>query len=157
MPSHSFSVAAGEGRSASVGMGGLVAVKVSGGDTDGALAVFEAPTLPGAGPPLHLHQVENEWFYVLAGEHDFQIGDQRFRLSPGGSAYAPRLIPHTWLNVGGSAGRILSIVQPAGQLEAFMNEFSACVSRGDTDPGRLAALFEKYAMKVVGPPLRTTP
>ena len=135
------------------GMGGQLALKVSGVDTQGAFAVFEAPTLPDAGPPLHLHQIENEWFYVLAGEHDFQVGDQHFRLAPGGSAYAPRLIPHTWLNIWTSAGRIVSIAQPAGQLEAFMIEFSQWLSRRESDRARLATLFEKYAMTVVGPSL----
>jgi quercetin dioxygenase-like cupin family protein len=71
-----FSVASGESRSPNIfGMGGQLSLKVSGADTPGAFVVFEVPTLPDAGPPLHLHQVENEWFYVLAGEHDFKIGD----------------------------------------------------------------------------------
>jgi mannose-6-phosphate isomerase-like protein (cupin superfamily) len=149
-----FLVAAGESRTPKMAvLGGQIAIKVSGRDTDGAYAVLEIPTAPLSGPPLHFHIIENEWFYVLEGEHDFQIGNERLRLRPGASVLAPKLIPHTWVNVGGCSGKMLTVAQPAGRLEEFFSEFGEFVSRGRLDPGQLGQVFEKYAMKVVGPPL----
>jgi mannose-6-phosphate isomerase-like protein (cupin superfamily) len=51
-----------------------IAVKVSGDDTGGAMAVLEVRTAVDAGPSLHVHHVENEWFYALEGEYDIQVG-----------------------------------------------------------------------------------
>ena len=136
-------------------MTGQLSVKVSGTDTGGAFAVFEVPTVPYAGPPLHLHHTENEWFYTLDGEHDFQVGDKIYHLAPGGNIFAPRMMPHTWQNVGDSQGRMLTLVQPAGRLEAFFALFSKLLSVRVLSTAATKALFEEYDMEVVGPPLPT--
>jgi mannose-6-phosphate isomerase-like protein (cupin superfamily) len=149
-----FVVEAGESRSPKTAvLGGQILVKVSGRDTGGAYAVLEIPTVPLSGPPLHFHEIEDEWFYGLEGQHEFQIGDERFRIGPGASVLAPKRIPHAWLNVGSSAGKMLTIAQPAGQLEQFFVEFASLIVTGRPDPVKMSQLFEKYAMKVVGPPL----
>jgi hypothetical protein len=49
-----------------VGMAGDPDLKASQHSTGGALSVFE--TTIGAGPPLHVHDREDECFYVLDGE-----------------------------------------------------------------------------------------
>jgi mannose-6-phosphate isomerase-like protein (cupin superfamily) len=92
-----FAVEAGAsrpGRSIEVS-GRQILVKASGEDTGGEFALFEVPARPGAGPPLHMHHIENEYFFVLDGELDVQVGEEVTRLKAGGSAYAPRMIPHT--------------------------------------------------------------
>jgi quercetin dioxygenase-like cupin family protein len=148
-----FFVSPGESRSpATAALGGGISVKVSGKDTHGAFAVFEIPTAPGSGPPLHFHQIENEWFYVLQGEHEFQMGHEHYRIAAGGSIFGPRLLPHTWVNVSNSTGNMLAITQPAGMLEDFFVEF-ALFAKAPADPAAVALLFEKFSMKVVGPPL----
>jgi mannose-6-phosphate isomerase-like protein (cupin superfamily) len=148
-----FEVRFGESRSSkTVALGGEISVKVSGRDTHGAFAVFEIPTAPSSGPPLHFHHIENEWFYILQGEHEFQMGDRHYRVGAGGSIFGPRLLPHTWVNVSNSPGRMLTITQPAGTLEGFFVEFAG-LAREPGDPAALARLFEKFSMKIVGPPL----
>lgn len=128
-------------------------LSVKGTDTGCAFAVFEVPTVPFAGPPLHVHHTENEWFYTLDGQHDFQVGDKIYHLASGGSIFAPRMVPHTWQNVGDSPGRMLTLVQPAGCLEAFFALFSKLVSIGALSTTAAKALFEEYDMEVVGQPL----
>ena len=98
-----FAVEAGSSRPGkSIPVSGRrILVKVSGTDTGGSFALFEVPAGPNAGPGLHMHHVENEVFYVLEGELDVQVGTEIVRLGPGGSVYAPRLIPHTWQPAGG--------------------------------------------------------
>jgi mannose-6-phosphate isomerase-like protein (cupin superfamily) len=51
----------------------------------------------GSGPPKHYHEAQDEWFYCLAGEYLFEVGDERFRLAAGESALAPRRVPHAFL------------------------------------------------------------
>lgn len=131
-----------------------IAVKVSGKDNGGAFAVLEVPTAMGSGPPLHVHHVENEWFYALEGEYDIQVGDQVFHLKPGGSAYGPRMIPHTWHDVGQVPGKMLVVAQPAGHIEALPEDLERLLAASPPDPNAFKALFLKHDMEIVGPPLR---
>ena len=152
-----FAVAAGSSRPGkSIPVSGRrILVKVSGTDTGGSFALFEVPAAPNAGPGLHMHHVENEFFYVLEGELDVQVGTEIVRLGPGASAYAPRLIRHTWQPAGGKDVRFLSLAQPAGDLEAFLNDLSRLQQRGPLAPAELKALFQRHDMELVGPPLKS--
>jgi mannose-6-phosphate isomerase-like protein (cupin superfamily) len=134
-------------------IGGPISVKVSGADTGGDFALFEVPAIPYSGPPLHMHHVENEWFYALEGEFEIRVGDEYFQLTPGGSVFAPKMIPHTWQSVGETPSKMLSLAEPAGRLENFLIELSKVVLEGPPDPDRYRALFEKYDMEVMGPPI----
>lgn len=62
------------GASVTIGDPGLKASQHS---TGGALSVFE--TSIDAGPPLHVHDREDECFYVLDGELSIRCGSQRRR------------------------------------------------------------------------------
>jgi mannose-6-phosphate isomerase-like protein (cupin superfamily) len=93
--------------------------KVSRKDTAGSWSMFEAQWSLKGGPPLHVHQVEDEWFYVMEGEYAAQVGDERFTLTPGDSLLAPREVPHTYAHLGEGQGRMLIAYQPAGDMEAF--------------------------------------
>ncbi|MGA7795353.1 MAG: cupin domain-containing protein, partial [Candidatus Acidiferrales bacterium] len=92
-------------------------------------------------------------FYMLEGQHEFQVGSGRFRLAKGDSIFTPRLIAHAWRKIGQTPGRMLAIAQPAGGLEEFLWEFSGLVSTGLREQTQIVALFGKYSMKIVGPPL----
>ena len=146
-----FHVARGESRSADDI--GNITVKVSGADTGGTFVVLEVSTVVDSGAPLHMHHVENEWFYVLEGEYEIQVGGHLFNLKPGASVYAPKLIPHTWHDVGETPGRLLVVAQPAGGMEAFAKDLISLGGTGVPSPSAMKALFEKYDMEMLGPPL----
>jgi quercetin dioxygenase-like cupin family protein len=134
-------------------LGGKISVKVSGQDTSGAWVLFEIPTAPNAGPPLHLHRAQDEWFYVLAGEHEFRVGSENCRVDAGGSIFCPRQVPHTWQNIGTNPGKMLALGQPAGQLEQFFASFGQLIAGPSPDHASICRLFAAYEMEVVGPPL----
>src|SRR6266566_6158711 len=100
-PKRAVRVAAGDDRfSEHIKLGGAPNdCKVSAQDTDGAMSVFEFATPRKGGPPRHIHHDQDEWFYVMEGEFDFQVGDDRFRLRVGESVFAPRKIAHVWASV----------------------------------------------------------
>ena len=150
-----FTVAPGASRPGkSVPLGGYaVSVRVSGDDNGGGFALFEVPAVPDSGPPLHMHHIENECFYVLDGQLQVQIASEVVLIDAGGSVYAPRMVPHTWQTVGGKPVRFLSFAQPAGHLEAFLVDLSTSLRQGIQDPVSMKALFERYEMEVKGPPL----
>jgi mannose-6-phosphate isomerase-like protein (cupin superfamily) len=126
--------------------------KVSGRDTAGSWSMFEAHWSLKGGPPLHVHQGEDEWFYVMEGEYVAQVGDERFTLTPGDSLLAPRGVPYTYAHLGKGQGRMLIAYQPAGDMEAFFLEMSRLT--GTPSPDEVQRIFRAYGMEVVGPPLK---
>lgn len=126
--------------------------KVSGSDTAGYWSMFEAHWSMKGGPPLHVHQIEDEWFYVIEGEYVVQVGDERFSLTPGDSLLAPRKVPHTYAHLGDGPGRLLIAYQPAGDMEGFFLEVSRLA--GPPSASEVQRVFRAYGMEVVGPPLK---
>jgi mannose-6-phosphate isomerase-like protein (cupin superfamily) len=151
-------VAAGAGRSNNVMKlpgGDLLYVKVATQDSAGALFMTEQPIdRRGFGPPKHYHEEQDEWFYCLAGEYVVEIGDQRFRLTPGDSALVPRRVPHAFVYDAVGTGRMLIGFTPAGRMERFFKDLE---QRGQyfgngTSEERETARRE-YGIVNVGPPL----
>jgi len=123
--------------------------KTASADTDGRLFVIEQTMLAKGGPPRHLHTDQEEWFYGLEGEFVIEVGDERFTLHPGDSAFAPRRIPHVWTYVGTGLGRLLIAFTPAGQMEAFFN----AVAKTNAMPAQDPAFWRAHGMELMGPPL----
>ena len=90
----------------------ILDVKISGIDTEGERAVFEQTSLSqGKGTPLHIHNNQDEIFYVLEGEYYFQVGDEKFNLVIGESIILPRKVAHAWTKVS-EKGKMTVILQP---------------------------------------------
>ena len=101
------------------------------------------------GPARHLHYDQDEWFYAIEGEFDFEVGQEKFRLRPGDSLLGPRQVPHVWAHVGNARGRILIAFTPAGSMEAFFREVTKANAMPPQDPG----LWRAHGMELLGPPL----
>lgn len=152
-----FKIAAGEGRiHGHIQLKGvnsnILDVKISGNDTDGALAIFEQTSLSqGKGTPLHIHHAQDEIFYVLEGSYKFQVGADKFDLTAGDSIFLPRQVAHAWTQVS-AKGKMTVTLQPAGKLENFFVTMAAL----DHEPGKeeVAKIFADNDMQVVGPPLK---
>jgi len=117
-------------------------------ETSNGLFVIEHKNLGHGGPPVHFHLHQEEWFYVMDGEVLFQVGDKRQTLRAGESLLGPRGIPHGFAGVGERPAHMLIAFTPAGKMEGFFRE--AAVPNG---PKMDAALFARYEMEYVGPPL----
>ena len=131
---------------------GHMECKVSARDNGGAMAVFEALTHKQDRPVKHLHHEQDEWFYVLDGEYDMHIGDEKFRLGPGDSILAPRKVPHVWGCVSEKPGRIMAILQPAGTIEEFFRELPKYIAN-KASPEEFQKLNRAHGMEVLGPRL----
>ena len=125
--------------------------KVSSAETEGDLFVIENTNDSRGGPPRHLHYEQEEWFYVVEGEYVAEIGDERYRLGPGDSVFAPRKTAHVWAHVGEGTGRLLVAFRPAGEMEAFFDAMSQVA--GAPSREELHGLFRSHGMEITGPPL----
>ena len=91
-----FKVKAGEGRiHRHIKLKGvnsnILDVKVSGKDTDGGFAVFEQTSISqGRGTPLHIHYLQDEIFYVIEGEYNFRVGQDKFKMYDGETIFLPK-------------------------------------------------------------------
>ena len=139
----------GEGETIQGPAGGPLTFKVRSGTSSGSLTAFENVIAPGDGPPLHLHEREDESWYVLDGRLRFRLGETLAGVPAGTFVFVPRGTPHCFQNVGEAPARILVLFTPAG-MEEFFDRFAALPA---FDPEAFARLGEPEAMTVLGPPL----
>lgn len=130
-------------------VGSRIDTKVSTADLEGDLYVYESRTVGKGGPPLHVHPNQDEWIYVLQGEYEFQVGEERFRLKPGDSLLAPRQVKHAFSYEGEGLGKMVIVFQPAGKMEAFFHEASKGSVPLNIDDQR--EFFRRHDMEIVGP------
>lgn len=142
------------------GQRGGTTFKVLTHETNGGLFVMEQlHKSKGMGPDRHLHHEQDELFFVIEGEYIAEIGSNRVRLKAGDSILGPRGIPHAYLFVGTTPGRMLISYAPAGKMEAYFRSFSAAgrVAPTDNSPEavtkRKAENYAAYGMQYIGPPL----
>jgi quercetin dioxygenase-like cupin family protein len=100
----------------------LMSALAEGEDTGGRLTVYEILFPPDSGPPLHVHEREDEAFYVIEGSLSVRMGDEEFYAPAGSFTFQPRGIPHTFRSSSDGA-RALLLVIPSG-LEGFFRALS---------------------------------
>jgi len=126
--------------------------KVTGEDTAGAFDYFIVEVALHGGPPLHVHQKQEETIHVLKGKFKVRIGDEIFYLNEGDFAYLPSKVPHAFLNLTGEEAEIIVVYTPGGGYK-FFEELGPLMHNGSRDKKVVAQLFEKYEMTLLGPPL----
>jgi mannose-6-phosphate isomerase-like protein (cupin superfamily) len=110
------------------------------------------------GPSLHVHHAEDEIVQVLEGRVRFVCGESDVILEPGGFAYLPRGVPHTFWVQGDEPARILAIFTPGGVEQMFVESGEpadvARLPEGNEEPrGGFEALTARYQVEHIGPPL----
>jgi quercetin dioxygenase-like cupin family protein len=152
----------GEGEAFSAA-GDVYRVLASGRQTGGVYALSEIRVSPNNGPPPHIHSREDESFFVLEGEVEFQVGDEKITARPGTFIQGPRGIAHSFKNNTQRPARILGFVTPAG-FENFFKEFARPVASFDSpaipaskdEIDKLLAAAPKYGLQIL-PPNNETP
>ena len=119
-------------------------------DADDSLGAVEMTMGPGeSGPPLHLHRLHAESFYVLEGEITLRLGDRIVPAGVGTWGCAPVGTPHTLANFSTSPGRVLCLFSPGGFERRFQRMLAS--------PDEAAALVDLAAAEretdVIGPPM----
>jgi quercetin dioxygenase-like cupin family protein len=103
-------------------MGNLMTFHATSADTDGRFALIEVLGTPGNEPPPHVHEREDELFYILEGEMDFFCGGRAMPARAGDSVLLPRGIAHTF-RVRSEYARGLVYISPGG-LEGYFQALS---------------------------------
>jgi quercetin dioxygenase-like cupin family protein len=141
-----------EGLRLQSGPGRDLIFKVTGEDTGGAFDYFVVEVSPHGGPPLHVHHEQEETIHVLVGRFKVRIGDDESILEQDGFAYMPSGLPHAFLNLTDEPGEVIVVYTPGGGHK-FYEELGPLTRNGNPDRETVAAVFEKYGMTLLGPPL----
>ena len=124
---------------------------VWGAETGGSFSLVEHPIPPRTlAAPLHRHDREDEYSYVLEGRMGALLGGEVVYAEAGDLVFKPRQQWHTFWNAGDEPCRILEIISPAG-FEHFFNELGEQMAAAQAvsvaqvpDIGGLAARYGHY-------------
>ncbi len=140
---------AGQGKTALV-FGVRVDILLTGEDTGGSHSVYEVTAAPGTGAPPHVHQHDDETFYVLEGELEVLLGNERKRIGPGNSIFLPHGVPHAFCNPGAEPVRFLGTATPAGH-EHFFLAADQLVREGRFNPETGAEVCREFGIELLVP------
>jgi quercetin dioxygenase-like cupin family protein len=124
---------------------------IGGEQSGGTFALVEHPIGPRAlAAPMHTHEREDEYTYVLEGEVGFQIGEEVLVAKPGDLVFKPRDVPHAFWNATDEPARALEIISPAG-FERYFAELAPLfppANEGPLDQEAISAVREKYGLEM---------
>src|SRR4030088_278782 len=121
---------------------------IGGDESGGGFSLVEHPMGPRAlAAPLHRHNREDEYSFVLEGRVGADLGGEIVYGEVGDLIFKPRGQWHTFWNAGDSPARILEIISPAG-FEKFFDTVTELAGRGELNPARMASLAAEYGTEV---------
>jgi quercetin dioxygenase-like cupin family protein len=119
---------------------------IDGNETAERFSLVEHPMPPRAlAAPLHRHNREDEYSYVLEGRMGALLGDDVLEAGPGDLVHKPRGQWHTFWNAGDQPARILEIISPAG-FERFFEELVDMGGVATAGPEQMGELCARYAL-----------
>lgn len=119
---------------------------VTGADTRHT-SMFDWTIPPRFATGLHVHAVQEETFYVLEGECEWQVGEERVQAKPGTFLFLPPGVQHNIMNNTDAPTRVLMTVSPPGH-EHYFEELERLVARSSPpDADAIGELRTRYDTK----------
>jgi mannose-6-phosphate isomerase-like protein (cupin superfamily) len=120
---------------------------------DGDRADADGVAQPGAGPPMHVHYLQEEAARVVTGRMGYQVlGEEPKFANAGETVVWPAGTPHKWWNAGDTQLRMVGWCKPPGNIEFFLSSIFASTKENRGRPGLFDAAFlvtryrSEYAM-----------
>ena len=138
----------------------LATVKVAAGESDSGMSAVEFTAPRGFGPPLHVHNEEDELLYVIDGRIRLDVGDEPVYAETGTMVSLPHGIPHIF-QVESETARFLTVTsgrQSAPSFDRFVSALGASTDLAtlpfptEIDPGHVAQVCAQHGIEVLGPP-----
>ena len=120
-------------------------VRISSRATDGAYCVCEMTTMPGRGVPLHVHDRDEEFYYILEGAYEMQAGDERFTARAGSVVVIPQHVPHKFHNAGDVPARALMVFRPGG-FDELLDDLHHAGADGPLDDEQRHVINNKWGI-----------
>lgn len=107
---------------------------------------FETYDPPGTFVPLHIHPTQDEFIYVLEGQLDLQLGEEKVKADPGDLVRMPQGIPHAYYNNGDVPTRAIFWVSPARKLKELFDQLHNL-----EDPDEVVRLSAEHEVNFLPP------
>ena len=115
---------------------------------DGRFSLVEHPLKPHAlAAPLHRHEREDEYSFVLRGRVGAKLGDEVVYGEPGDLILKPRGQWHTFWNAGDDEASLLEIISPAG-FEDYFRGLVEVLAGGGPHPNKIGPLAARYGLEL---------
>ena len=122
-------------------------------EADGDRVGADGTAQPGAGPPMHVHYLQDEAARVVSGRMGYQVLGQEPKFAETGELVVwPAGTPHKWWNAGTTELRLSGWCKPPGNIEFFLGTLFASVRENGGRPNLFDAAFlmtryrSEYAM-----------
>jgi quercetin dioxygenase-like cupin family protein len=139
-------------------LGALSQLRLSGEQTGGAFALADNLARRGNASPVHVHDRDDETFFVLDGELRVLAGEDDYTAGPGTVAVLPRRLRHAYVVISATA-RFLTLHAPAGfeQFAAEVGQPARALTlppppAGPPDFTALAKAAARHGITVLAPP-----
>jgi mannose-6-phosphate isomerase-like protein (cupin superfamily) len=111
-------------------------------DADGERLDIEGTARPGAGPPMHVHYLQDEGVRVVRGRFGYQVlgGPPQFA-GPGDSVVWPAGMPHKWWNAGDDELYSIGWCRPPDNIEFYLGTLFTSAKEHGGRPGLFDAAF----------------
>jgi len=156
-----FHVRAGEGRRIWA-FGDLMILKATAEQTAGRVFVMEQHVPRHQHPPgRHVHEVDDQSWFVIAGRGRWFVGEQTIEAGPGDFVHGPHGVPHAF-SADTDDLHVLVITAPAG-LEGFFDAMGVDATELTHPPADLPEVPDdpeaarRYGVTALGPESRWTP
>ncbi|WP_263385410.1 cupin domain-containing protein [Granulicella arctica] len=113
----------------------------------------------GTEPPPHVHEREDELFYILSGEIKVFVDGQVLTVAAGESVFLPKKVPHAYL-IQSDECHVLALMTPGGFLNAInkmnapartMKIPSDMETYATADLTATMEVFIKYGVRMLSP------
>ena len=137
----------------------LVSQLAAGDSTGGAFDLVESKMRKGTEPPPHIHDREDELFYILGGKMKVFADGKAMTVSAGESVFLPKNVPHAYL-IESDECHVLALMTPGGFMNAinkmnaparFMQIPSDMETYATSDLTATMAVFIKYGVRMLSP------
>ena len=137
----------------------LATTKVDAGES-GSMSAIEFVAPKGFGPPLHVHEDDDEVMIVLDGEVAFRSGDREQIGTAGSTVFLPHGVPHTFQVLSESARftTVAARLHGAPLFGGFVSELGDDLAEPVTpppveiDPAAVAESGARHGITILGPP-----
>ena len=119
-------------------------------------AMLEALIPSGSAPPPHIHEHDDEAWYVLEGEVEFTVAGRSLNAGPGSFVFAPKGVQHGFRVTSSTPLKILTMTWPAGFAD-FVRELGEPAAdrtlppEPKIDPERIVAIGRKHGITILPP------
>jgi dTDP-4-dehydrorhamnose 3,5-epimerase-like enzyme len=110
----------------------------------------------GTATPYHIHNNEDETFYIIEGDTEFVLDGRLIHAGAGAILFLPKKIPHGFRVVGDRPARVINLVTPFGFERLFVEAGDPAMALelpipSEPDISRVIEACKKLGIEILGP------